>query len=295
MQANLVLLVTGAIWGAAFIAQSTAMDALGPFSFVAARFAVACLAVAPLVWLEARRAPVSLGGRDHAVHAVVGLALFLGMAFQQVGLLTTTVTNSGILTGLYVLFVPVLAILLFRERPHPIVWLGATGAMAGIVLIGGGGLDRLVIGDLYTIVSAGFWSIQVLLIARFVRQSGRPVTLAFTQFLVTTLLATGAALAFEAPELAQFVAAGWEILYAGLLGSGLAFTLQIVGQRYTTAPQAAIFLSSEALFAALFGALFLAERLPPVGLLGCGLVFLSMLAVEVVPALRARRPVETVT
>ena len=292
-QANLVLLVTGAIWGAAFIAQSTAMEALGPFSFIAARFAVACAVVAPILWWEARRAATPLTRRDHGVHVGIGLALFLGMAFQQVGLLTTTVTNSGILTGLYVLFVPVLGIALFRQWPHPVVWLGAAGATLGIFLIGGGGFDRLVVGDAHTVVSAAFWSVQVVLIARFVRRAERPVALAFTQFAVTAALAALCAAAFEDVTATQLRAAAFEILYAGVLGSGVAFTLQVIGQRYTTAPQAAIFLSSEALFAALFGALLLGERLPAVGLVGCALVFASMLAVEIVPMLR-RRPVETV-
>ena len=283
--ANLLLLLAGATWGAGFIAQSTAMDALGPFAFIAARFAVACVVVAPLaVWEGRGRAP--LGAREHGVHALVGVALFMGMAFQQVGLLTTSVTNSGFLTGLYVVFVPLLGVALLREWPHRIVWPAVALAVAGVFLLGGAGLDRFAAGDAYTVVCAGFWALQVLMIARFVRTSERPVALALMQFAVTGALAAAVSLAVETTDMAALRAAGWEILYAGTLASALAFTLQIVGQRHTTAAQAAIFLSSEALFAALFGALLLGERLGPLGLLGAALVFAAMLLVEVVPALR---------
>ena len=283
--ANALLLLTGAIWGMAFVAQSTAMEAIGPFLFIALRFAVACVVVAPFALLEMRRAPRPMEVGDHKVHALVGVALFLGMAFQQVGLLTTTVTNSGFLTGLYVVFVPLIGIALFRQWPHPIVWPCIALAVTGVAMLGGG-LGSFAIGDLYTLICAAFWGLQVVLIGRFVRTSGRPIALALMQFVVTTVLASVVAIAIEPIEWEAITRVGWEILYTGTLASGLAFTLQIVGQRYTTAPQAAIILSSESLFAALFGALVLGERLGALGLAGCGLIFLAMLLVELVPMLR---------
>ena len=289
--ANALLLLAGATWGMGFIAQSTAMDDVGPFLFIAARFAVACAVVAPLAWFEAKRAETPITARDHSIHALVGVALFLGMAFQQVGLLTTTVTNSGFLTGLYVVFVPFVAIILFKEWPHRIVWPGVAIAVFGVYLLGGASLASFVVGDAYTVICAGFWALQVVLIGRFVRASGRPIALALTQFAVTGLLALGVALLIEPIEWSAIRAAGVEILYAGTLASGLAFTIQIVGQRYTTAPQAAIMLSSESLFAALFGTLLLGEVIGPLGLVGCGLILTAMLMVEIVPGLRRSKPI----
>lgn len=289
VQANLLLLLAGAMWGMGFVAQSTAMDAIGPFLFIGLRFAIACLSVLPFALWESRRSTASLTVLDKRNFVIIGLLLFAGMAAQQVGLLTTTVTNSGFLTGLYVVMVPLLAVLLFRQWPHRIVWPAALSALAGIWLLSGAGRVSLQIGDWLTILCALFWALQVIMIGRSAGHTGRPVTLSVTQFGVTAVIALAIAALIEPIDLAAIRIALPEILYAGVFSGGIAFTLQVIGQRYTTAPQAAIFLSTEAVFAALFGAIFLGERLPPLGLAGCGLIFAAILAVEIVPAIRSRR------
>lgn len=289
LQANILLLTAGAMWGMGFVAQSTAMQAIGPFLFIGLRFAIACLSMLPFALREGARTPVRLRASDWRSFALIGLLLFAGMAAQQVGLLTTTVTNAGFLTGLYVVMVPFFGVLLFRQWPHRIVWPAALCALAGIWLLSGGGATALVAGDWLTILCAAFWALQVIYIARAASRTGRPVTLAVAQFAVTALIALLIALAVEPIDPAAIRAALPEILYAGIFSGGIAFTLQVVGQRHTTAPQAAIFLSTEAVFAALFGAIFLGERLPPTGLAGCVLIFSAILLVEVVPAVRSRR------
>lgn len=282
--ANLLLLLAGAVWGMGFVAQATAMESIGPFLFVALRFVVATAVVAPFAWRESRRAAVSgdtaLDGSMLVRFMLIGLALFGGMATQQVGLLTTSVTNSGFLTGLYVVVTPLLAVALFGARPQPAVWPAAALATAGIWLLSGGDFGALVVGDLLTVVSAVFWALQVVLIGRFVGASGRPLALSLVQFACVAAIAGLVALLREPFALAAVREAAPSILYAGLFASGLAFTLQVIGQRYTTAPQAAIFLASEAPFAALFGALFRDERVGALGLGGCALILAAMLLVE---------------
>jgi len=297
-QANCLLLIAGAIWGMGFVAQQTAMENIGPFLFIALRFSIATLVVLPFAIREARKVsanpalasanPINL--RDLLMFALIGSALFIGIALQQVGLLTTSITNSGFLTGLYVVFTPFLAIALFSQWPHRYVWPAALLALVGIGLLSGGGLGGLNKGDLLTIGSAVAWAMQVVLIARFVVQSGRPLLLSTVQFGVTALLAfIGVAIMQEPIIWQQIKGAGVELLYTGLFASGIAFTLQVIGQRYTTASQAAIFLSSEAPFAALFGALFQGERIGMIGLAGCALILLAMMLVELGPQIRNRR------
>ena len=138
-------------------------------------------------------------------------------------------------------------------------------------------------------VSAVIWSVHVLAVGRMARRRPRPFALAFTQFLTCGLTGTALAFVLEEPAVSMITAAAPEILYAGIVSGGAAFTLQVIAQRYTTGPQAAIFLSSEALFAALFGALFLGERIAAIGLWGCALIFAAMLMVEIVPAIGAMR------
>lgn len=289
LQANLVLLLAGAIWGMGFIAQSTAMQSIGPYTFIGLRFVVATLVVLPFAIFEARKAEQALQRSDSRGFIWIGLALFAGMSAQQVGLLTTTVTNSGFLTGLYVVFTPILTVLVLRIQPHFIVWPGAALSITGIYLLSNGNLSDLRSGDLLTILSALFWAVQVMLIGKFGKLSGRPLTLSVVQFAVCAVMGLCTALVVETVDTQAIMAALPEILFTGIFAGGVAFTLQVIGQRYTTAPQAAIFLSSEALFAALFGALILGDRLTTIAYVGCLLMFASILLVELVPELRIRK------
>lgn len=289
LQANLLLLLAGAMWGMGFVAQSTAMAAIGPFLFIGLRFLIATISMLPFALREAAMAKTPLGRGDWRAFGLVGLLLFGGMAAQQTGLLTTSVTNSGFLTGLYVVMVPFFAVIMFRQWPNPVVWPAAALALAGIWLLSGGDVVALKSGDWLTILCAAFWALQVIFIARHAATTGRPVTLAVTQFAICAVAGLAVALTAEPIAFEMVRAALPELLYAGIFSGGIAFTLQVVGQRYTTAPQAAIFLSTEAVFAALFGAIFLGERVPPAGLVGCGLIFAAILLVELLPAIRERR------
>lgn len=298
-QANVLLLIAGAIWGMGFVAQASAMDDIGPYLFIGLRFLTATVVVLPFAIVEARKHRpasfnadsatsdqtyfLSLSLSDIRKFSLIGLSMFAGMAAQQVGLLTTSVTNSGFLTGLYVVFTPFLGILLFRNKPHPVTWIAAMLSFTGIFYLAGGDLGQLVLGDILTILSAMFWALQVVLIGRFVGQSGRPLALSLIQFVVTAFLALILAVLLEPIVWSNVLSAAPQILYAGVFASGLAFTLQVIGQRYTNAPQAAIFLSAEAPFAAMFAYLMLDERIAVIGFFGCGLIFAAMLIVELIP------------
>ncbi|WFU07714.1 DMT family transporter [Rhizobium sp. CB3090] len=291
IQANLVLLLAAAIWGGGFVAQSTAMKAIGPFWFIGLRFAVATIVILPFVWLENRKAEKRLTRRNWLSFFLVGVALFGGAATQQIGLLTTTVTNSSFITGLYVVFVPLIAIVFQRRPPHWIVWPAALMALGGIYLLSGGSFSRLTVGDFLTVVCALFWAAQITLAGSSVSETGRPLGISAMQFAVTAVASLGVAVIAEPISIAAIQGALGEILYVGIFSSGLAFALQVIGQRYTTAPQAAIFLSSEALFGASLGSLLLGETMGPLGYAGCALMFVAMLAVELVPELVRRRSI----
>ncbi|MBB4006294.1 DMT family transporter [Allorhizobium taibaishanense] len=283
IQANLLLLLAAAIWGGGFVAQSTAMDHLEANWFNALRFGIAAIVLAPFALIEAKRSPTPLSSRDIKNFIIIGVLLFAAQTAQQFGLKTTTVTNASFLTGLYVVIVPVMAVLFLKQRPHWIIWPAALTALIGIFLLSGGSISALSVGDGLTIVCAGFFAVQILLTGRIIQGLSRPLALAGIQFAVTALLCTLAAALLEPITLANIENSLTQILYGGLLSSGLAFSLQIIGQRYTSSSQAAIFMSSEALFGALLGALILHESLPPSGYFGCALMFLAMLAVELVP------------
>lgn len=293
--ANLLLLTAGAIWGMGFIAQQTAMEHIGPMLFVASRFLLAGLAVTPFAIWELRRQepsvePLPTIKRNFPGFFLVGVAFFLGMTFQQIGLIGTSVTNAGFLTALYVVMVPLIMIGIFRVKQPTIIWPAALLALAGIYLLSGGDLSSLNSGDLLIVLCAVFWALHVIFTGMVGQRTGLPVTMACLQFYITSALAFmvwSAGLAFgfgEAlPSLTAFWGAVPEILYAGLFAGALGFTLQAIGQRYTSESAAAVLISTESLFAAMFGALLLSERLAMIGYVGCGLIFAAILIVELMP------------
>jgi drug/metabolite transporter (DMT)-like permease len=288
--ATLMLLVTALLWGFAFVAQKSAMQLMGPLTFSALRYALGTIVMLPLVmWEVRRRAPATIARRDWLLVGILGLSFFLGVYLQQAGLVTTTATNAGFLTGLYVLLVPLIALVVARQLPHPIVWLCMPIAVFGVFLLNGGHLDSLNLGDLMVIFSAVFWAVQVLLIGHLARSTGLPVTVTVVCFAVTSILSTAGALAFEAPTIASFAPAWVEILYGGILSTAVAFTLQAIGQQDVPPANAAIILSAESLFAALGGALILGERLPPIGYRGAALILIAIVTVEAAPVILHRR------
>lgn len=292
--ANILLLFAGLLWGGGFIAQQTAMDSIGPFLFIALRFALAALAILPLAVWEANRATpnetgsTGLARRDFFGIVWVSIIFFIAMALQQVGLLATTVTNAGMLTGLYVVMVPIIVFLFLSERPPALIWPCAVAATIGIWLLGGGGFDRFTWGDVVVLIGAVFAALHLIAVGRVATRSKRPIAIAVSQFAIGAIIATaafGVTRWFDwqhepAVSTATLYQALPEILYAALVAGAAAFTLMAVCQQFTPAPDAAILLSSEALFAALGGAIFLGERLDLLGYLGCAILFGAIVLVS---------------
>lgn len=284
-----LLVLTTMLWGFAFVAQKSAMDAMGPLTFSAVRYVLGSLAILPLVVWELRRTGRRLERADWPAVALIAISFFLGVALQQIGLTMTTVTNSGFLTSLYVLFVPLLALVVFFHKPHPIVWVGVPMALVGVYLLNGGRFQSFNLGDLLVVGSAVAWAVQVYLIGTVSRRTGLPVTISVICFAATAVLSGVGSVAFETPHF-EAIGGGWiEILYAGILSTAVAFTLQAVAQQYVPPANAAIILSAEGLFAALGGAVVLGERLPTIGYVGAALIFFAIVMVELVPALQQRK------
>lgn len=287
--ANGLLLLVALIWGTTFVAQKLGMDAVGPLAFTGARFLIGALVILPLAWRERLRLQqvgVRIDGRDMAKWCGLGLLLFFGVVLQQVGIEGTTVSNAGFLTALYVPLVPVLAWLLGHDRPHGAVWLAALASVVGTFLLGGGHFDGFNAGDVWVITSTLFWAAHVLWVGRVAAVKGAPIQLALMQFVVCGVLASVLALLVEPVTPAGLWMALPAILYGGLLSVGVAYTLQVVAQRHSRPADAAILLSSEILFAALAGALYLGERLTAIQLAGGVLIFTAMVGVQLVPALK---------
>jgi drug/metabolite transporter (DMT)-like permease len=287
VQANLLLLAIALIWGSAFIAQVWGMHGVGPVMFTGIRFLIGATVVAPLAIREWRAHPSGVHLRDAWQIGGLGLLMLAGAALQQIGIQYTTVTNAGFLTCLYVPMVPLLSWIVLRHLPHWSVWPGAAACVAGAYLLSGAQKLEIAPGDFWVIASAVPWAFHVLFVGRVADRLHAPFLVACGQFLVCGLLATVWAVASEPVTAEGLRIAIGPMLYGGVLSVGVAFTAQVVAQRYAHASDAAIILSAETVFAAFFGYLILGERLSPAGLAGCGLILVSMLGIQLLPLIRA--------
>jgi drug/metabolite transporter (DMT)-like permease len=289
LKADLTLLVVAIIWGSAFVAQRIGNAQVGPFTFNAVRFLVGSLVLLPiLIWqqLRGKRTPASLStlsqnSRLWRSGLFLGLLLFGGASLQQLGLVTTTAGKGGFITGLYVVLVPLLLALFWRDRIRWANWAGAVLAVAGLFLlsISLGEAFRIEPGDVWVLLGAFVWAMHVIAIGRLA--PGRdPLKLAATQYVVCALLCGAAALVLEWGTWDGVLKAAPSILYAGVLSTGLAYTGQVVAQQHAPAADAAIILSMESVFAALSGWLALGETLTAQQLVGCALMFAGMLLAQ---------------
>ncbi len=290
-QANLLLIVTAAIWGSSFVVQKLAGAHIPAITFTASRFLLGGVAIMPLALLEWRklvREKRTFSRQDWLYMLLTGCVLCAGAVLQQAGTVETSVTNAGFITCLYVPMVPILALAVQRVLPHPVVWPAAALSAFGTYLLSGGGDLNFAPGDLVVLAATIFWAAHVILVGFMSARTGAPMVVAVSQFIIAGTISAVLAPVFETVTLDAFQEAWFGIAYMGIMSVGIAFTLQSVTQRWTGAADAAIILSSEALFAALGGAIVLGDRLTPLQIAGCLAIMLSMLAVQLAPLLRQR-------
>jgi drug/metabolite transporter (DMT)-like permease len=283
LTSDLFLLFAAAIWGAGFTAQRDGALYMGYFGFNAVRFLLGGLILMPFVWHRFRWQRKNL-----LWTLLAGLILFAGSALQQAGLETTSAGSAGFITGIYVVIVPILMTVFWRQPASPATWVAAVVALGGTYLLSTGGnkLDPSK-GDLLVLAGVLFWALHVIVISFAVRDMD---AFAFSagQFLVCGLLHLGMSFFNEPITLAAVRFSLWPLLYAGLFSVGLGFTLQAAGQRHAPPADAALILSLEAVFGAFFGAVLLGERMNFLQVLGCALILAAILFAQLA-ALRAGR------
>ncbi|MDC9720077.1 MAG: DMT family transporter [Gammaproteobacteria bacterium] len=299
MQANLLMLLAASIWGFAFVAQRVGMETMGPHWFNSLRFFIGGVALIPVVlWIERNRAKNTVEVPKVSAQVLMlgglaaGLLLFIGATFQQVGLQYTTAGKAGFITGMYIFFVPLIG-LFFRMKTGLGTWLGAVVALWGLYLLSINEDFTLSKGDTLQLICAVAFAGHVLMIG-YLASRMDTVKLSLIQFFVAGLLAMGLALYFEQLSWAMITSTAVPLLFAGVMSTGIAYTLQTVAQQHAHPSHAAIILSSEGVFAVIGGFLLLNEVLPAKGLLGCGLILAGMLMSQLMPRLRWPRGVKTI-
>ena len=278
-----LLMIAAIIWGSAFVAQRVGMSYVGPLTFNGVRFALGAIILLPFVrWgnqyskVENRTDRIRLVRQDLWKGGLAGLILFGGATLQQVGLVYTTAGKAGFITGLYVIIVPLMGVFL-GHWPGWGGWVGAFCATIGLYLLSVTEVWTFAPGDFWELLGAFFWAAHVLLLSWLSPRIER-IQLACTQYMVCSILSLIVAVFTETIILHGIKDAMIPILYGGVLSVGIAYTLQVVAQRYAPPTHAAIILSLEAVFAALAGWLVLGEILSLRGLIGCILMFAGMLS-----------------
>jgi drug/metabolite transporter (DMT)-like permease len=291
-----LLLLTAILWGFAFVAQRMGMEFIGPFLFNGIRF----LLGAGVMWIilayrgwrrgeeEKRRRGEGDGAREGATNDLrlttirglfLGLILFAGASFQQVGIVYTTAGNAGFITGLYVIFVPLFGIV-SNQKANVNAWGGAILAAIGMYFLSVTSDLTLSKGDFLVLVSAAFWAVHVLYTGWLSPQHSA-IRLALVQYLVVSVLSFIAAFFFESNTWQGVWGATWPILYGGVLSVGIGYTLQIVGQKKAPPTHAAVIMSLEAVFAVVGGVIILSETMTERKWIGCSLMLAGMLLAQV--------------
>jgi drug/metabolite transporter (DMT)-like permease len=281
LKSNILLLITAAIWGLAFVAQRVGMDYVGPFTFNGVRFFLGSLSLVPLI-IYYRGDPREFRAewKSAALPSILaGSVLFVGGSLQQVGLVYTTAGKAAFITGLYVVLVPVIGIFL-RQATGKSTWLGCALAATGLYLLCVKESMTIQYGDMLQLIGAFFWAFHILIIGYYSRRVD-VLKLSCLQFLICAVLSMAIAVVTENIVWADIQAAYIPILYGGICSTGIAYTLQAVGQKNAPPAPAAIILSMETVFAAIGGYLLLDERMGGVEIMGCVLMLSGMLAAQI--------------
>ena len=285
---NFALFLTALIWGVSFVAQKAGMDYVGAFSFNFARSILGGLSLIPLIFLVKMTTPDNRPKKlKHLQHwclfkagAFCGLALFTAMSLQQYSMISASAGKAGFISALYIIFVPLIS-MFFGAKLENKIKVSVGLALVGLYLLCfKGGLTGFDMYDGLLLIGAFFYGVHILVVNHFSRHVN-PVKMSCVQFFVVGLLSLPFMLMFENPVAANFVAAKTPILYAGILTCGVAYTLQIFGQKFTPPTIASIILCMESVFAVVGGSLILHETMTPREVWGCIFMIIAVVLSQI--------------
>lgn len=283
IRSSLLLLLAATIWGVAFVAQSVGMDYMGPLSFNGGRFLMGGVVLLPLVIIRRKKdkdRQIPRAGMRVTLTGGICCGLVLGMASlcQQIGIMYTTVGKAGFITTLYIIIVPVMGIFL-RKKVSGRVWIGAAIAALGMYLLCVKERLALSRGDAYVFLCAILFAVHILVIDYFSPRADG-VELSCIQFFTAGILSGVLAFILEKPEIGSFINGIIPLAYAGIMSCGVAYTLQIIGQKDLDPTVASLILSMESVVSMLAGWVILGQALSKKELLGCALVFGAVILVQ---------------
>ena len=273
------------IWGSAFIAQDMGMDYNGPFTFTFGRLFLGFLTLIPflIIYEYKKIKPLIFKTQNIYNFLLIGFLLSMGNALQQFALLYTDVANTAVFTIFYVVLVPFVSYYFFSKFIHNSVWLAIIICLFGGILLTEFDNIQVRIGDSIAVFNALFWAFHIVFISRFLKVFNYPITIACVQCLIASLFALLPALVFESVELSNMILDGKEMIYAGVLSSGVAFLLQFYGQQNLAPAPVAIIFSLEGVFASIFGWIILSQYLNEIKIVGILLILFAVIFSQLAP------------
>lgn len=289
IKSDFLLLIAALIWGTTFAVQKMAMDNIPPFIYNALRFLLGAASLLPVIlWYDKKEKFTPLQpSKSWPGGLAAGIVLFIAVSLQQIGITRTSVGHAGFITGLYIVFVPLLGIFIGHKIKFS-TWAGTIVAFAGMYLLSiteTAPAEKTTrdffmnYGDLLILIGAFFWAGHFIVIDRAVAKTN-PLKIACIQFATCSLLSFIAAFLVETFTVAAIIKTIGPILYGGLLSVGIGYSLQVISQKSVPPTHAAIILSLEAVFAALTGWAVFHEKIPPLGLTGCLLMLTGIIIVQ---------------
>ncbi|SFU35257.1 Permease of the drug/metabolite transporter (DMT) superfamily [Clostridium sp. DSM 8431] len=284
IKGNIMLIITALIWGNGFVAQSVGMNYIGPYTFLCVRGIIGGIFLIPCIFIlnkfnliddskvKGNKKELIIGG------ILCGVVVCIANIFQQLGLLYTSVGKSGFITALYIIIVPLLGVFI-KKKVQKKIWLCAFIALIGLYLLSINGEMAINKGDILSLICAFFFSIQIMLVDHYTPLVNG-VKLSCIQFLVSGIISAIPMFIFEKPSVSGILAAYIPLLYAGIISFGVAYTFQIIGQKYTDAASASLLMSLESVFAVLGGWMILGQTLSFKEIMGAAIMFLAIILAQ---------------
>ena len=278
---QLLLMVTAFIWGSAFVAQSEGTAYIGPWTFNCLRCVLGSLALLLMlpVLNKVNRSDKKIDKETIKGGAIAGFILTLGMYFQQYGIAYTTVGKAGFLSSLYIVLVPLLAVFI-KKKTNISIWLAVLLSLVGLYFLSFKEREGFVVGDIYILICAIIFAFHILCIDYYTVKAN-PIYLALIQFTFVAIFSFLPMIIIEKPLIENIRSALVPIMYAGILSTGVAYTLQVVTQKELEPSLASIIMSLEAVFAALSGWIFLNQIMNGREIVGACLVFIGVLVAQI--------------
>ena len=295
-----ILLLTALIWGSSFVAQSVGLESIGTFTFSAIRTLFGALVLLPVILIRERmekkaKLPRDLAKRRQTERQTLVGGVILGIVFciatnlQQIGLTYSSTGKVAFITAMYIIFVPLIGLFL-KKRISAMTWICVGIGFVGLYFLcmGDAELGGMNVGDVFALLCSVAFAVHILLIERYANETDG-VKLSCIQFLTCCIVSAVPAFLFEAPSMDAVWIAIIPLLYSGVMSSGVAYTLQIIGQKYTESSMASLIMCMESVFAVLAGALFLSERMSLKEGIGCAVMFVAITLPHVVELLQKKK------